>query len=55
MNDGSEPYMNQAVLPDGDRFWEKPGDNASNPSPQNSANSTETSTRYLKNGEAFAL
>ena len=55
MNDGSEPYMNQAVLPDGNRIWEKPGDIATNPSPQNSANSTETSTRYLEKGDFISI
>ncbi|WP_046368515.1 SusC/RagA family TonB-linked outer membrane protein [Flavihumibacter petaseus] len=55
MNDGSEPYMNQIVLPSGYNIWTKPGDIASNPSPQNSANSTQTSTRYLKDGSYFAI
>ncbi|MEO9021464.1 MAG: SusC/RagA family TonB-linked outer membrane protein [Ginsengibacter sp.] len=55
MNDGSEPYMNQAVLPDGYSIWTKPGDIATNPSPQNSANSTETSTRYLKSGDFISI
>lgn len=55
VNDGSEPYMNQAVLPDGYSIWTKPGDIASNPSPQNSANSTETSTRYLKDGDFISI
>jgi TonB-linked SusC/RagA family outer membrane protein len=55
MNDGNEPYYNQVVLPDGYSIWTKPGDIASNPSPQNSASSTETSTRYLKDGSFFAL
>jgi TonB-linked SusC/RagA family outer membrane protein len=55
MNDGSEPYMNQAVLPDGYSIWTKPGDNATNPSPQNAANSTQTSSRYLKDGNFFSI
>jgi TonB-linked SusC/RagA family outer membrane protein len=55
MNDGSEPYLNQAVLPDGYSIWQKPGDVATNPSPQNSANSTETSTRYLMDGSYIAI
>ncbi len=55
MNDGSEPYMNQIVLPEGYSIWTKPGDIASNPSPQNSANSTQTSTRYLKDGSYFSI
>ena len=55
MNDGSEPYMNQIVLPKGYSTWSQPGDIASNPSPQNSANSTETSTRYLKDGSYLSI
>jgi TonB-linked SusC/RagA family outer membrane protein len=55
MNDGSDPYMNQAVLPKGYNIWTKPGDVATNPSPQNSANSTETSTRYLKDGSFISI
>jgi TonB-linked SusC/RagA family outer membrane protein len=55
MNDGSDPYMNQAVLPGGYNIWTKPGDIATNPSPQNSANSTETSTRYLKDGSFLSI
>lgn len=55
MNDGMEPYYNQIVLPDGYSTWTKPGDNATEPSPQNAANATETSTRYLKNGGFIAL
>ncbi|MGN6616941.1 MAG: SusC/RagA family TonB-linked outer membrane protein [Ilyomonas sp.] len=55
MNDGNEPYYNQLVLPSGYSIWTKPGDIATNPSPQNSANSTETSTRYLKDGSYFSI
>ena len=55
MNDGSDPYMNQAVLPKGYSIWAKPGDIATNPSPQNSSNSTETSTRYLKDGNFLSI
>ncbi|MEO6814688.1 MAG: SusC/RagA family TonB-linked outer membrane protein, partial [Ginsengibacter sp.] len=55
MNDGGDPYMNQAVLPKGYSIWSKPGDVATNPSPQNSANSTETSTRYLKDGSFISI
>jgi TonB-linked SusC/RagA family outer membrane protein len=54
-NDGNEPLYNQIVLPGSYKIWTKPGDVATEPSPQNSANSTETSTRYLKNGNFFAL
>ncbi len=55
MNDGSEPYMNQIVLPKGYSIWAKPGDNATNPSPQNAANATQTSSRYLKNGSFLSI
>ena len=55
MNDGSEPYLNQAVLPKGYNIWTKPGDIATNPSPQNSANSTETSSRYLMDGSFLSI
>ena len=56
MNDGHEPYYNQIKLPDDSKIWSGPGDTeATEPSPQNSANSTETSTRYLKDGSYFAI
>src|SRR4030095_819292 len=55
MNDGNEPYYNQVVLPGDYSIWTKPGDIATNPSPQNSASSTETSTRYLESGSFFQL
>ncbi len=55
MNDGHEPYYNQIVLPEGYSIWTKPGDIASNPSPQNSANSNLTSTRFLKDGSFFTI
>lgn len=56
MNDGHEPYYNQIRLPDGAKIWSGPGDtDATEPSPQNSANSTETSTRYLKDGSYFTI
>ena len=54
-NDGSEPYYNQALLPKGYTIWTKPGDIASEPSPQNAANSTQTSTRYLKDGSFWSI
>lgn len=54
-NDGNEPYYNQVNLPKGSSTWSKPGDNATEPSPQNSANSTQTSTRFLKDGSFLAL
>lgn len=55
MNDGNEPYYNQIVLPEGYSIWSKPGDIASNPSPQNSANAQEVSTRYLKSGSFLSI
>ncbi|HJT74259.1 MAG TPA: hypothetical protein VJ720_09580, partial [Chitinophaga sp.] len=55
MNDGNEPYYNQIVLPSGYKIWTQPGDNATEPSPQNAANSTETSTRYLKDGSFISI
>ena len=56
MNDGHEPYYNQIKLPDGAKVWTGPGDTAATePSPQNSANSTETSTRYLMDGSYFTI
>lgn len=55
MNDGIEPYYNQIVLPKGYSTWAKPGDDATEPSPQNAANATETSTRYLKDGSFLAI
>jgi hypothetical protein len=55
MNDGNEPYYNQIVLPAGYSIWTKPGDIASNPSPQNAANAQEVSTRYLKDGSFISI
>jgi TonB-linked SusC/RagA family outer membrane protein len=56
MNDGHEPYYSQVRLPEGSSVWTGPGDTqATEPSPQNSANSTETSTRYLMNGSYFTI
>jgi len=56
MNDGHEPYYNQIKLPGDAKVWTGPGDTqATEPSPQNSANSTETSTRYLRNGSYFTI
>jgi TonB-linked SusC/RagA family outer membrane protein len=56
MNDGHEPYYNQIRLPEGSKIWSGPGDTeATEPSPQNSANSTETSSRYLMNGSYFTI
>jgi TonB-linked SusC/RagA family outer membrane protein len=56
MNDGHEPYYNQIMLPEGSKVWSGPGDTeATEPSPQNSASSTETSSRYLMNGSYFTI
>ena len=55
MNDGNEPYLNQIVLPKGYSTWTQPGDAATNPSPQNAANSTETSSRYLMDGSFISI
>jgi hypothetical protein len=55
MNDGNEPYYNQIVLPKDYSIWKKPGDIASNPSPQNAANAQEVSTRYLKDGSFLSI
>ncbi|MEO8713242.1 MAG: SusC/RagA family TonB-linked outer membrane protein, partial [Parafilimonas sp.] len=55
MNDGNEPYYNQLVLPSNYKIWTKPGDIATNPSPQNAANSTEVSTRYLQDGSFISI
>ena len=55
MNDGNEPYLNQIVLPKGYSIWTAPGDIATNPSPQNAANSTETSSRYLMDGSFLSI
>lgn len=50
MNDGHEPYQNQIVAPKGTVYWTQPGDIATEPSPNNAANSTDASSRYIKNG-----
>lgn len=55
MNDGNEPYYNQVVLPDDYSIWQQPGDIATNPSPQNSANANEPSTRYLMDGRYLSI
>ncbi|WP_379662143.1 TonB-dependent receptor [Pseudopedobacter beijingensis] len=55
MNDGHEPYYNQLKMPKDSKVWSQPGDIATEPSPQNSANSTETSTRYLRDGGYFTI
>lgn len=55
MNDGHEPYYNQIAMPVNYSIWSKPGDIASNPSPQNSANSNITSTRFLFAGDFLSI
>jgi TonB-linked SusC/RagA family outer membrane protein len=55
MNDGNEPYYNQIVLPSDYSIWTHPGDKATNPSPQNAANASEPSTRYLMDGSYISL
>lgn len=54
-NDGSEPLMNQMVLPKGRSVWTQPGDIATEPSPENNANSTSVSTRYLQDGSYWSI
>lgn len=54
-DDGSEPYYNQINLPKGYSTWTHPGDHATEPSPQNATNSTQTSSRYLKDGSFISL
>lgn len=54
-NDGSEPLYNQIVLPKGYSIWTQPGDHATEPSPENATNSTQTSSRYLKDGSFISL
>ena len=54
-DDGSEPYYNQIVLPKGYSTWTQPGDHATEPSPENATNSTQTSSRYLKDGSFISL
>ncbi|MCQ6960687.1 SusC/RagA family TonB-linked outer membrane protein [Mucilaginibacter aquariorum] len=56
LNDLGDPKFNQIQLPDGPKVWTGPGDTqATQPSPQNNTNSTETSSRYLKDGSYFTI
>ncbi len=55
MNDGHEPYYNQIAFPLDYSIWAKPGDIATNPSPQNAANSNLTSTRFLYKGDFLSI
>ncbi len=54
-NDGHEPYYNQMVWKEGWSRWTKPGDDATHPSVQNSALSTENSSRYLQDGSYLKI
>ena len=54
-NDGHEPYYNLMQWDDGWSRWSKPGDIATHPSIQNSALSTENSSRYLEDGSYFKI
>jgi TonB-linked SusC/RagA family outer membrane protein len=54
-NDGHEPYYNLMQWDDGWSRWTKPGDIATHPSIQNSALSTENSSRYLEEGSYFKI
>lgn len=54
-NDGHEPYYNLIVWEEGSSRWTKPGDIATHPSIQNSALSTENSSRYLQDGSFFKI
>jgi TonB-linked SusC/RagA family outer membrane protein len=54
-NDGHEPYYNLMEWDEGWSRWTKPGDVATHPSIQNSALSTENSSRYLEEGSYFKI
>jgi TonB-linked SusC/RagA family outer membrane protein len=54
-NDGHEPYYNLMKWSEGSSRWTKPGDIATHPSIQNSALSTENSSRYLEDGSFFKI
>jgi hypothetical protein len=54
-NDGHEPYYNLMEWKDGWSRWKAPGDVATHPSIQNSALSTENSSRYLEDGSYLKL
>lgn len=54
-NDGHEPYYNQMQWKSGSTRWTKPGDIADHPSVQNSALSTEISSRYLQKGDYLKI
>ena len=54
-NDGHEPYYNLILWEESSSRWTKPGDIATHPSIQNSALSTENSSRYLQDGSFFKI
>ena len=54
-NDGHEPYYNLMEWKYGWKRWTAPGDLATHPSIQNSALSTENSSRYLENGSYLKI
>ena len=54
-NDGHEPYYNQMEWKEGWSRWIQPGDDATHPSVQNSALSTENSSRYLEDGSYLKI
>lgn len=54
-NDGNEPYYNQVRRPSGTVIWAQPGDIATEPSPQNAANASEPSTRFLRDGSYLRI
>jgi TonB-linked SusC/RagA family outer membrane protein len=54
-NDGHEPYYNLMKWKSGWSRWKTPGDVATHPSIQNSALSTENSSRYLEDGSYLKL
>jgi TonB-linked SusC/RagA family outer membrane protein len=54
-NDGHEPYYNQMEWKEGWSRWTQPGDVATHPSVQNSALSTENSSRYLEDGSYLKI
>jgi TonB-linked SusC/RagA family outer membrane protein len=54
-NDGHEPYYNLMEWKDGWSRWAKPGDVATHPSIQNSALSTENSSRFLEDGSYLKI
>jgi TonB-linked SusC/RagA family outer membrane protein len=54
-NDGHEPYYNLMAWKSGWSRWAKPGDEATHPSIQNSALSTENSSRFLEDGSYLKI